>query len=117
MTGPLPSTVERLLDDPIGSTGTLELLLVLRAGGGAPRRVEDLCDAVGSPRSWTELQLAALERGRLVAPAGDGAWSYAPATPRLAAAVDELARAWQRNRRAVIRRLLQPKQRRDRSPR
>jgi DNA-binding IclR family transcriptional regulator len=105
-----PPTIERLLGEPIGSTGTLELLLLLRSAR-EPLRVDDLSEAIGSPASWTDLQLGALARGRLVAPAGDGGWAYAPASPRLAGAVDELARAWQRDRRSVIRWLLQPRRR------
>jgi DNA-binding IclR family transcriptional regulator len=110
---PTPSA-ERLLGDPIGSVGALELLLVLRAGDGRAHDLDELCAALGSPRSWTEVQLDALTQGRLVAQAADGGWTYAPATPRLAAAVDELARAWQRNRRAVTRWLFKPPHRRPR---
>jgi hypothetical protein len=111
-----PPTVERLLDDPIGSTGTLELLLAVRAGAGKPQSVHDLSTAIGSPRSWTEHQLDVLARERLVV-AVDGGWAYAPATPRLASAVDELARLWQRDRRSVIRWLLEPRSRKGRTRR
>ena len=105
-----PPTIERLLDGPIGSTGTLELLLLLRAASGRAQHVEELSSAIGSPPSWTALQLEALEGGRLVSrSAGDRGWSYAPATPRLAAAVDELAGVWQRDRRSVTRWLLRPR--------
>jgi hypothetical protein len=106
-----PPTIELLLGDPIGSTGTLELLLTLRAGAGKAQSVDDLSDAIGSPRTWTEHQLEALARKRLVAPADHGGWTYAPATPRLADAVDELAHFWHRDRRSVIRWLLQPRRR------
>jgi DNA-binding IclR family transcriptional regulator len=105
-----PPTIERLLAGPIGSTGTLELLLLLRAGSDRPRQIEELSSAIGSPPSWTELQLEALEDGRLVSrSANGGGWSYAPATPRLASAVEELAGIWQRDRRSVTRWLLMPR--------
>jgi hypothetical protein len=110
MTPDPPPAIERLLHGPIGSTGTVELLLLLRAGAGRPQQVEELSSAIGSPPSWTALQLEALEAGQLASrTANGGGWSYAPATPRLASAVDELAGLWQRDRRSVTRWLLRPR--------
>ena len=98
-----PQSIDRLFDGAVGSVGAVELLLVLRSGRGRAQTVDELCAALGSPRSWTELQLDALVRAQLVA--GDAArgWTFAPATGALADAVDDLARAWRRDSRAVSR--------------
>jgi hypothetical protein len=105
------SSIDGLLDGPVGSVGAVELLLLLRAGEGRDHSVDELRALIGSPRSWTELQLSVLARGDLVSGDAERGWRFAPATAELREAVDELARAWRRDSRAVSRRLLAPRRR------
>lgn len=111
MDDPPPLAVERLLQDHITSVGTLELLLLLHRDGARDYGIDELCAELGSPRSWAELQLNALARGRLVALGPQGRWSYAPATAGLASAVDDLARAYEEDRHAVSRWIFKPRRR------
>jgi DNA-binding IclR family transcriptional regulator len=97
-----PANVERLLGHALGSVGSVELLLLLRDAGDRPHTVEHLRQALGSPRSWTVRELEALADAGLARTDPEG-WRYAPATEALAGAVDELARAWQLDGRAVSR--------------
>ena len=98
---PSPST-QRLLDGAVVSVGSIELLLLLRSASDRHHDVMDLCAALQSPRAWAELELDRLAGARLIARAHDG-WRYAPATRRLADAVDELSLAWQQDPRTVRR--------------
>ena len=109
MTWP-PRSLDGLLDGAVDSVGSIELLLILRATGERTHEVDELCTALGSPRSWTELQLAALARSGLVEHE-EGGWRYAPASAALASAVDELAEAWKRDGRAVRRWVFKPARR------
>jgi DNA-binding IclR family transcriptional regulator len=99
-----------LLDGAVDPVGSIELLLLLRNTDERPHQVDELCATLGSPRSWTELQLDALVRSGLVERLEDG-WRYAPASATLASAVDQLADAWRRDGSAVRRWVFRPPRR------
>jgi hypothetical protein len=103
---PLPSAIEQLIDE-LGSVGALELLLQLR--DAAPSRISlaDVCAGLRCPVSWAELQLGRLRHADLVE--GDAAegFVYAPGSPELAVAADELAALWEANRRVITSRMLE----------
>ena len=109
-----PPSVERLHEGVLGSVGSVELLLRLRADGDRPHTVEELCVTLESPANWTERELATLARARLVSRDDGTGWRYSPATTALATAVDDLAEAWQRDSRAVSRWVFAPRRRRSR---
>ncbi len=106
-----PAHLERLLEGSLTSVGTLELLLLLH---GRPRRswrVDDLSTALSSPTSWTALQLESLEGADLVT-GREGGWRYAPGTPELDRAVDDLAELWNADRRRITNWAFEPRSRR-----
>ena len=96
-------SVDRLLGGTLGSVGSVELLLLLRRSSDRAFGVEELCVALQSPRTWAEQELCVLVRARVLVGEAQSGWRYAPATAQLARAVDDLAAAWQRDRRAVSR--------------
>jgi DNA-binding IclR family transcriptional regulator len=98
-----PRSLDGLLDGAVDSVGSIELLLLLRAAGEQGHAVDHLSGVLGSPRTWTKTQLDVLARAGLAEPAAAGRWRYAPASATLAGAVDDLADAWQRDRRTVRR--------------
>jgi hypothetical protein len=103
----LTRDAERLVERHLDSAGLLDLLLLLR---GAPDRVwttAAICAELQCPPGWPDQQLERLRAAGLAARAGDG-HRYAPASPRLAAAVDSLAGAWRRDRARVTRLILAP---------
>jgi DNA-binding IclR family transcriptional regulator len=110
MTDRPPRSIDAILGRAIDSVGSVELLLLLRSGGDRRRSVDELCTALGSPASWTQLQLEALSEAGLVEQDGAG-WRYAPSSPRLAAGADDLAAAWRRDNRAVRRWVFEPRDR------
>jgi hypothetical protein len=101
----LPSAIERLIDE-LASVGTLELLLVLRDASPGRRAPADLCSTLRCPEPWARLQLGRLRDAGLVEGDPDGC-AYAPASTDLAAAVDDLARLWSEDRRAITSRMLE----------
>jgi hypothetical protein len=98
-----PPDIECLLREHIASVGTLELLLLLRDDDSRARQIGDISSALGSPSSWTELQLEELTRGGMVAGNATDGWCYAPISARLAGTVDALASEWSRDPGAVSR--------------
>jgi DNA-binding IclR family transcriptional regulator len=103
---PLPSAIERLVDE-LGSVGTLELLLLLRDAAPSGMSLADVCAGLRCPVSWAELQLRRLRDADFVE--GDPAegFVYSPGSPGLAVAADELAALWEDDRRAITSRMLE----------
>jgi hypothetical protein len=96
-------SLDRLPAEAVDSVGAIELLVLMRSLGGRAQEVGELCAALGSPRSWTLLQLDKLVGAGLIERGGDDRWRYAPSTTPLAGAVEELAEAWERDPSTVRR--------------
>jgi hypothetical protein len=101
----LPAAIERLIDD-LSSVGTVELLVLLREASPDARSVDEICSALRCPPTWADLQLRRLDDADLIAADADGAFSYAPRSGAHAETVDELARLWRADRRAITSRML-----------
>jgi hypothetical protein len=102
---PVPAATERLIDE-LASVGAIELLLLLRDAAPGRRDAGAICSVLRCPDSWLELQLARLCAAGLVEGDRDRGYAYAPGSPAVAASVDELARLWGEDRRAITSRLL-----------
>ena len=103
----LPAAIERLIDD-LASVGTVELLLLLRAASPDARGLDEVCSELRCPPSWAELQFRRLSDADLIAADADGAFTYVPRSGAHAETVDELARLWGEDRRAITSRMLAP---------
>ena len=106
----LTREAERLIERHVESVGTLDLLLLLRAQPSRAWTRDQLCVELRCPPGWVEDELERLRDAGLVA-ADDGGHRYAPATPRLRAAMDGVAGAWRRDRAHVARLILAPRTR------
>ena len=107
----LTRDAERLVERHLDSAGLLDLLLLLRGRPDRAWTAGEICDELRCPPGWPGEQLRRLRAAGLAAREGDG-HRYAPATPRLAAAVDSLAGTWRRDRARVTRLILAPRRRR-----
>jgi hypothetical protein len=98
----LPAAVRQFLDQHIFSASQLETLLLLHARAGQPvttaEAARDLRLPVSALTPWLE---AFAQRGLLEQ--DDGAYCFQPQDPALAAAVDEVASAYERRRTTVSR--------------
>lgn len=97
----LPDSVSTLVRQHIHSVLQLEVLLLLRERGGvwdATTLSADLRITEGS----AEIRLHDLELRGFLAQEGSDTFRYAPLTPELAAAVDDLAECYDRMRYTVI---------------
>jgi hypothetical protein len=105
----LTRDAERFIERHLYSTGTLDLLLLLRSRSASAWSPEAICELLRCPPGWARVELARLRAAGLLVADGDG-YRYAPASPRQRAAVDSLAGAWRRNRASVTRLILTPRQ-------
>ncbi len=64
--------------------------------------VDEICEALGCPRSWAVTQLEAMASAGLFA-AADGEWRFAPATTELEHATAALEKAYRLQSRDVVR--------------
>jgi hypothetical protein len=106
----LTRDAERLIAHHVDSVGVLDLLLLLR---GEPDRVwtrDAAADQLACPLGWAERELERMRHGGLATVDSDG-YRYAPANAGLRAAVDNVARAWKRDRAAVTRLIFAPRRR------
>ena len=109
----LTRDAERLIARHVDSVGVLDLLLLLR---GEPHRAwtrDDVCEELACPLGWAERELDRLRHAGL-AGADDGGYRYAPGSARQRAAVDNVARAWRRDRAAITKLIFAPRRSRSR---
>ena len=106
----LTRDAQRLIDRHVHTTGTLDLLLLLRIRPTGTWSPDEICELLRCPPGWADDELRRLQAADLVVTDGDE-YRYAPATPRQRMAVDSLAAAWRRDRAAVTRRILAATQR------
>jgi hypothetical protein len=83
-----------------------------RCGGGPTHdwSTTAICELLRCPPGWATDELARLRAAGLLACDGAG-HRFAPATPRLRAAVDRLVAAWRRDRAVVARLIVAPRRR------
>lgn len=86
----------------VRSVGELELLMLLRAERDRPWSVDEICEALGCPRSWAVAQLEVMTHAGLLAPA-DGRWRFAPASTELEHATAALEESYRLHSRDVVR--------------
>ena len=101
----ITSRAKQLITDHLDSVMQLEVLLLLAGSPGKVWTAPDLAQQLRIDAVWVEGQLRAMAAGGLVAlgDAGPPAqFRFAPRTPELAQAVDELARAYADRRVTVI---------------
>ena len=102
----IPEAVQRLIRDQVRSYDALEVVLLLHGDPARTWRVADVAGMVRMSDDTAAAVLAELSRQQLVVEAtGPGGRSYRlnVQQPDAAAAVDELAAAWENQRLALIR--------------
>jgi hypothetical protein len=102
VSSPLPPVVRRLIRRHVRSVGELELLMLLHAERDRSWRVDEICEALGCPRSWAITQLEAMAGAGLLQP-DDGEWRFAAASPELEHATEALQEAYRLHSREVVR--------------
>ena len=98
----LSRAAQRLISRHVDSVGALDLLLLLHAGRDRDWSQQELCERLRCPRAWASEQLTRLEAAGLVAEASEDRYQYRRG-PEYGPAVDEVARAFRRDRAAVTR--------------
>ena len=104
----IPARVKQFITEHVDSVMQLELLLMLAGPEARPWTAAELAQQLRVDAGWVDTTLRALAAGGLVAvtdgaaaPAG-AQFRYAPRTPDLAAAVNELGAAYADRRVTVI---------------
>lgn len=100
----LPEGVKRFIAEHIDSAEALEILLYLQRNPGESHTAETLGPAVYTVPAAALLRLEALVAAGFASSdrAPNPSYRYSPATPLLAARVEELAAAYRADRVAVI---------------
>jgi DNA-binding IclR family transcriptional regulator len=102
MTEPFSELVRQLLREHMTSFERLEVLLFLHKHGAEPLSPQDIGNQLGMPPELVLEATAGLEASRLAQRQGDARFRFAPATPALANAVEELAVAYREQSAAVM---------------
>ena len=97
----LSRAAERLIVRHVDSAGALDLLLLLHATRDRQWRFDELCRELRCPDAWARAQLERLAQIELVTTAEDR--HRFRRGREYGAAVDEVARAYRRDRAAVTR--------------
>ena len=100
----LSRSAERLITRYVDSVGALDLLLLVHAGRDRDWSADELCDALRCPTAWVAEQIRRLEKAELLTEVADGRYRYRRGR-RYGPAVDEIARAFRRDRAGLTRRI------------
>jgi hypothetical protein len=98
----LPVAVRTLIRRHVHSVGELELLMLLHAERDRWWSMDEICDALGCPRSWAEAQLAAMDDAGLIETA-EAHSRFAPSSSELEHATAALEEAYRLQSREVVR--------------
>jgi hypothetical protein len=98
----LTAAAERLMARYVDSVGALDLLLLLHAAPGRDWTLAELCAELRCPPTWAARELGRLAELDLVTQPEPGHHRFC-AGGRPGAAVEELVRAYQQDRAAVVR--------------
>jgi DNA-binding IclR family transcriptional regulator len=94
--------VRTLIRRHVRSVGELELLMLLHVERDRSWSVDEICEALGCPRSWAVAQLDVMATAGLLERA-DGNWRFAPASTELDHATAALEEAYRLHSRDVVR--------------
>ena len=100
----LTRSAEQLIARHVDSVGALDLLLLVHDRRDRDWSAEELCEALRCPDRWAAEQIARLEALDLLGEVAPQRYRYLRGR-RFGAAVDEIARAWRRDRAAVTRQI------------
>jgi hypothetical protein len=102
--GGIPQEVQRFIAETIDAAEQLDILLLLYRNPDRAYSALEVSQAVFTVASAATLRLEGLVARGLLASSGtaDPAYRYQPASPELAARVDQLATVYQANRVGVI---------------